>query len=369
MSLSRAEVSGMSSLARAATRKRLSSGARGPQVDDCWRGIVLLGRHAATYKFALARALLDLKAHGGQIIKLEKLALPFANHVCSHLRFAGKQGTASRSRFLIACKNANEGQIDQNQLIEQTLRFGFQNVIDAFHNVGGADIPHRFFSDERSSNSGIRITDAFSHLLDGVHQGTLIAETEARWRLVETAWELGLCSSQLVVHHDGTLGELFMLDRRMRRRNMTGVVAALSGYQRGRCFYCHDPLHLRGVNLVDVDHFFPHLLKRLGWCERVDEIWNLVLSCEDCNRGPGGKAVRVPSQRLLARLHARNEYLIRSHHPLRETLMNQTGLREVHRRSFLSSCHQDAQSKLIHVWEYQDTEARDRARIGRRSRN
>ena len=351
----------MSSLARAATKKRLPSGARGPQVEDCWRGIVLLGANSATYKFALARALLDVNAHSGQIIGLEELALPFANHVCSHLRFAGKQCTASRSRFLVACKNANEGQINQNQLIEQTLRFGFQNVIDAFHNIGGADIPHRFFHDERSSNSGIRITDEFSHLLDEVDRGMLVAETEARWRLVETAWELGLRSSQLVVHHDGTLGELFLLDRQMRRRSMTGVAAALSGYQKGRCFYCHDPLHLQGADLADVDHFFPHLLKRMGWYERVDESWNLVLACQLCNRGPGGKGVRVPSQRLLARLHARNEYLIRSHHPLRETLMNQTGFREVDRKSFLRSCHQDAQSKLIHVWEYQDTEARDRA--------
>ncbi|WP_188032876.1 hypothetical protein [Psychrobacter sp. ANT_WB68] len=51
----------------------------------------------------------------------------------------------------------------------------------------------------------------------------------------------------------------------------------------------------------------------------------MVLACSDCNRGTNGKFAKLLDIKLLERLHTRNEYLIGSHHPLRETLMLQTG--------------------------------------------
>lgn len=54
-----------------------------------------------------------------------------------------------------------------------------------------------------------------------------------------------------------------------------------------------------------------------------------------CNRGQTGKFERLPSVNLLERLHKRNEYLITSHHPLRETLIAQTGFTEQARCVFL----------------------------------
>ena len=50
-------------------------------------------------------------------------------------------------------------------------------------------------------------------------------------------------------------------------------------------------------------------------------VWNLVLACKRCNRGGGEKFSAVPSSRLVARLHERNNWLVDSHHPLRETIM------------------------------------------------
>ena len=34
-----------------------------PRLEDYWRGIILFGRNVASYKFALAKTLLDLNAH------------------------------------------------------------------------------------------------------------------------------------------------------------------------------------------------------------------------------------------------------------------------------------------------------------------
>src|SRR4051812_2089824 len=95
----------------------------------------------------------------------------------------------------------------------------------------------------------------------------------------------------------------------------------------------------------DVDQFFPFtLVQNLGsaYNATVNGVWNLVLACQRCNRGAEGKFARVPSLKYLERLHTRNSFLINSHHPLRETLINQTGLTEEQRRSFLQEQYRQA---------------------------
>jgi hypothetical protein len=82
----------------------------------------------------------------------------------------------------------------------------------------------------------------------------------------------------------------------------------------------------------------------------IDGIWNLVLACTDCNRGPDGRSARVPELEFLEQLHDRNEFLIGSHHPLRETVMLQTGATEPDRRSYLQTAWTAAHNLLIHIW-------------------
>jgi hypothetical protein len=85
----------------------------------------------------------------------------------------------------------------------------------------------------------------------------------------------------------------------------------------------------------EVDHFFAHSLKQQGFGAIIDELWNLVLACTDCNRGEGGKFASLPIEKLLNRLRTRNEFLIGSNHPLKETLIQQTGYQESDRKAFL----------------------------------
>ena len=327
-------------------------------LDDYWRGIILFGRNVASYKFALAESLLELRPAAGDLIKLEELARPFARNLCDHLRQADRQGTFKSSQFLNACRRANTGEITEQQLIDETVRRGFVNVIDAFHVVGTDEVPERFFLDERNTGGGIRITDGFSRLLENNQAANLPDETEARWRLVETAWELGVSRALLSVRHDTETEGLFVLDRSLRRKGITSARNALSGYQKGHCFYCCDALSLVGLTPPDVDHFFPHVLKAIGFAaEPMDGVWNLVLACRRCNRGIDGKSARVPTIRLLARLHTRNEFLIDSHHPLRDTLIAQTGSTEAERKMFLNDFHGRAISALIHEWEPAESES------------
>lgn len=322
-----------------------------PTVEDCWRGVVLYGRNTASYKFALATALFELKPQSGALIKMEDLAPSYAKSVAEHLKVAPKQITTTNGKFIQACLAYN---LDQNlsRLVDATVTHGFANVIDAFHIVGATPVHHPFFIDERKANRGIRITDEFNQVFLGTQASNLSEEVAARWRLVETAWNLGVSANLLSVQHDDSLGELFAVDANLRRRSVTSSRSALNGYQKGRCFYCHTDLQLQGSQMnVDVDHFFPHRLKQAGLRVNLDGVWNLVLSCPVCNRGPAGKFDRIPSIRLLERLHQRNEYLIGSHHPLRETLMQQTGSQTAQRIDFLNRIYQSVQLSPGVAWE------------------
>ena len=95
---------------------------RAPSLEDYWRGIVLFGRNVASYKFALAKALLEINPQSGQLLKLSDLAPSFAGHIAQHLKQADKQTTSASSKFLNACRRYNSGEIDKDKLIDATVQ-------------------------------------------------------------------------------------------------------------------------------------------------------------------------------------------------------------------------------------------------------
>jgi hypothetical protein len=56
-----------------------------PTREDFWRSIILFGRNVASYKFALAKSLLELATDEPNFIRLDELAVPFSRHVADHL--------------------------------------------------------------------------------------------------------------------------------------------------------------------------------------------------------------------------------------------------------------------------------------------
>lgn len=324
-----------------------------PTLDNYWRAVILFGRNVASYKFALGRSLLDVVRQGKVFVPLAELAVPFSRHLADHLLACDRQATSSSSRFLDECRRFNRGELTREQLVEATVRLGFNNVIDAFHVVGDGPIAVEFFRDERNTpGKGIRLTDELFKLVEMYQHRNLPSEIEARWRLVETAWELSLPYSALVVAYDAETGGIVADTRLARRKAVAPCRDALNGYQKGRCFYCYgDVSVVEGADdLADVDHLFPHRLKPFKVADPIDGVWNLVLACQTCNRGAEGKFDRLPELRYLERLHTRNEFLIYSHHPLRETLIHQTGASTQARRTFLNSAYHDAVRLLVQRW-------------------
>ena len=111
---------------------------------DYWRSIILFGKNVASYKFALAKTLLELKPESGQLLKLSDIAPLYSNNISEHLKLADRQGTSPSSKFLDDCRKYNIGKIDQNELVESTLRYGVDDVIDAINIVGSREITGRF---------------------------------------------------------------------------------------------------------------------------------------------------------------------------------------------------------------------------------
>jgi len=320
-----------------------------PSDEQYWRAINLFGRNVASYKFSLAKSLLELAKDQITAVTLEELAEPFSKHLCDHIKLSPKQITSKgNNEFLLACKNYNDEKIQKSSLIDVTKRLGFKYVLDAFHILNGKTIDKRFFIDERKSSKKIIITDDILKLGSTESGEVLMQETEARWRLVETSWSLGVSRNLIKADTEQNL----LYSDQLRRTNVTSCRDALNGYQKGKCFYCFQAISVveGSENLCDVDHFLPFDLKKKNILNSVDGIWNLVLSCKDCNRGREGKFNRVPAKSLLERLDQRNEYYISSHDPLRDTILVQTGKSEKGRRSFLQHNFNLAKSYLIHEW-------------------
>jgi len=148
-----------------------------PTSHDRFRAPMLFGRDVASYKFALAKALLEVARGGAGFGPAEELADPYTRHLRTHLAQAPKQGTSRSSCFLKTCKGTNAGTVSDDGLRSITISLGFNNVIDASHRLGAHDVGQRFFLDERAAAGGIRLTDALRHLAHDPAAADLGSET------------------------------------------------------------------------------------------------------------------------------------------------------------------------------------------------
>jgi len=325
-----------------------------PSLESQWRAIILFGDNTATYKFAFAKALLEQVEMQKTEVRLEDLALPFAKPISEHLSKFGKQGTNNnQSHFITACRKFSNKEIDENDLLKATLKDGFKYVIDAFHNVNGAPVPIPFYEKNfEKGNKKLILTDDILSFKDKFQFQNLEQEVEARWNLVETAWNLSINPNLLEVQYDKE-NELFYFENDfMRRKDITSVRDSLNGYQKGKCFYSFQDISVvrKSSNICQVDHFLPHVNKKAHSENgaNINGVWNLVLADPNVN---GNKNAKIPELRFLERLSNRNEFYISSKHPLAETIVNQTGKTVKDRRKFLEKQYEISLSCSIQKWK------------------
>ena len=324
-----------------------------PSLESQWRAIILFGTNSATYKFAFGKALLKLTSKETNSITLMDLSPLFVKSVLEHIKQNDKQGNSTSSTFLNACRNYNHGEISYDNLLSITEKYGFANVVDAFQNVNGDIIPNKFYEKDYSGKSKrIVITDDLLRLKESTQFTNFESEVEARWSLVETAWNLDINPNLLEVKFDESLQSLFLESSLMRRIDITSAKASLNGYQKGKCFYSLQDISINSGDerLCAVDHFFPHVhkmqLNDVG--VNVNGVWNLVLADKFVNLD---KSAKIPEIRYLERLYKRNEFYIASKHPLGETIVNQTGKTQQERRAFLQKQYDLSVNLSIQRWK------------------
>lgn len=323
-----------------------------PTLENYYRGIILFGANVASYKFALGKSLIELAGNSDDLIPIELLADHFASHVAEHVAHTPKQSTRNgKVRYFDLCESYSRGDATKDDLVAYTVKNAFNDVIDRFHVINGQEVDKRFYLDERKTNNGIRITNELRQLVLDDGGIDLTQEVESRWRLVETAWSLNLSRNLIAIGHDSDTGNL-IIKQNNRRTDVTSSRDALNGYQRGKCFFCFDQIAIghNHPNIAHVDHFFPHILRNEGIGDLINGVWNLVLSCPTCN-GSSEKGAKVPDPDLVNRLSKRNEYLIKSNHPLKETIILQTGNSKQSRHNFLQEKLNIAKNALHHIWE------------------
>jgi hypothetical protein len=324
-----------------------------PSLESQWRALILFGKNSATYKFAFAKSLLEIVNSETNKISLTDLSKPFSKNIIEHLKINDKQGNSKSSSFLNVCRSYITGEISDNELWAKTEKLGFVNVVDAFQNLNGAQIPDIFYEKNyKSGNKEIVIKDNLLKLKESFHFQNFNQEVEARWNLVETAWNLNINPKLLEVKYDEDKSLFFLENNFMKRTDITSVKDSLNGYQKGKCFYSFQDISVvsGNANLCEVDHFFPHINKTIHneFGANINGVWNLVLANKDVNRN---KSARIPEKRFLQRLFNRNEFYIQSKHPLAETIINQTGISKQKRIEFLNKQYQLALNSAIITWK------------------
>jgi hypothetical protein len=319
--------------------------------ETTWRALILFGDNSATYKFAFGKALLQMVSEEKNKITLNELSKPFADSIVEHIKLSDRQCTNPSSEFLDYCRKFNRNEISNDELYRQTERLGFRNVVKAFQNLNGGIIPNSFYEINPSNKKELILKDELLALKDNVQFDNLKQEVEARWRLVETAWNLKINPSILEVKYDIDESLIFIENNLMRRIDITSVRDALNGYQKGKCFYSGLDLNIQKNHpeVCEVDHFFPHInkLEHAKSGANINGVWNLVLSDPKINLE---KLTKIPNKDFVFKLYLRNEYYIESKHPLAETIVNQTGNSAIKRQKFIQKQFDIAQQNSIQIW-------------------
>ncbi|WP_409062293.1 HNH endonuclease [Streptomyces sp. SYP-A7185] len=300
-----------------------------PSARSSWRLAILMGANSRTYKFALGEALLEHARHGHTEILLRELAVPYAMSLAEHAAKAPQapEGASIGEADFLGIAAAEREETRQlgrptDLLLDAAVKSMPAMVMQKFHNLrGGSQVPHRFYEVTGSPRRrSVRLTPELLQVAQSDQATGLRAELGARWSIVECSFAAGI--GRALVQEGVTVNwpTVELTDKR-RRRSIAGVADALLGFQHGRCLTCDDVLDL--ADAVAVDHVFPYsLMQRYAsvgaWTgPDLDVLWNLAPAHEACN---SAKSDRLPRPDELDRLARRNEAIMGSPHPLRQTL-------------------------------------------------
>lgn len=290
------------------------------------RTIILFGRNVSTYKFALCDTLMKFGARDD--LKYADIREPFLKSLLSHYENNPKQFSGGENALTRSMDQYLKNEMSFTDLISNAEKVIYNNVFDAFQNIGRGKIDdsHILFEHDKKTKKLI-LTDNLNKILENPKQKDIIAlENESRWRIVEEAWVNNLNPNLLEYSKDD--GFFYSINKE-RRVNLRSAVDVLAPYQKDRCFYCNRVIDrnvdTQNDSFPDVDHFLPFSIivrsKDIGF--NPNGVWNLVVACKSCNRGSDGKFDAPPSNKYFLKLKKRNILYVEEHkHSLKNSILS-----------------------------------------------
>lgn len=301
---------------------------------DLWQGIILFGLNTATYKMALANALLDFSEQGANSVSWDELSQAFLQQYLTRLsdNDMPQQGTPSRLTVLERIiKELEVSAISYDEAVRRVATDGLKNVIPRFQTIARhKDMVEGHFY-EFDFGKRLILKDTLLSF-DDEERDELRSELIARWGLLEGAFSMGMNNSEL----SNDL-RLIYLKSGYQRTSLTGNIEFLKGYQCNVCFYCGEPMKTD----IHVDHVLPRQVIN------HDEIWNLALAHGDCNTM---KSDRLVGPHFIEKLIARNENIMGSNHPWRHKIASQLGNTAPNRSSSLQKHYDNCKTILGKNW-------------------
>ncbi|AKD04931.1 HNH endonuclease domain-containing protein [Pontibacter korlensis] len=283
---------------------------------DYWKAIILYGLNAATYKIALGKTLLELTKHNNESLEWSTLAKAYLDNYINRLSANPLPQQSNPSRRTVMERITTQlrlGTITYEEALGMVEREAFNDVIPRFHTIGvnklmGAEKFYHFDHGKKLylHDSLFRIHESSS--------GELYKELDARWSLLEGAFQMGHDNWDLA----NDIREIY-IKKGTERTNITGNIPFLNGYQGNVCFYCGEQM---APSDIHVDHVLPRQVVM------HDEIWNLVLSHSLCNLH---KEDFLVGKHYLEKLIDRNENIMGSNHPWKHKISASLGATKVAR--------------------------------------
>lgn len=267
--------------------------------EDFFKGIVLFGLNAATYKMGLAQTLLKASRNQQNEIQWGDLSEHYFDVYLNRLSSnpMPQQGNPNRlTKMERIVKEHQLGVLSRIEAIQKVGDTAFDDVVPRFQTIGTDKriVANHFY--EIDTGKRLILKDSLLDL--NVNQLDMLDdEITARWGLLEGAFSINQTDFKLA----NDIREIYLKDG-YSRKTLTNNIPFLSGYQGNTCFYCGEQMD----GNIHVDHVLPRQVVN------HDEIWNLVLAHGDCNLL---KSDRLVGEHFIRKLVARNENIMGSNHP------------------------------------------------------
>ncbi len=310
-----------------------------PTSKDFWRAIVLYGNNMSTYKMGLGHLLINYANKNSQKIPLRDLSEDFLDLYQNRVKNGKPQsrrkiinGTETGLTY-VEQESRKIQQDDKNKekAVDAVLKNSLENmVLKKFHTLFKRQIPEPFYL---VTDTHLVLQDNLLNLFTDKQNSVMNSEVLSRWDLLEFGFGNLQNAESIEIDED-----LEFVIQKKQRSAISRLRPVLNGYQNGSCFYCGEEL----FDPIHVDHVIPHD------AVQHDEIWNLVLSHEQCNLW---KSNFLPPKSFVEKLIYRNESVLRSDLPLKEELRKVLGITPEQRNQHVWSQYSVAKNKGLPIWE------------------